>query len=234
MLRRRLLMLRRPGGAGCGPAPIGCACGSFICSNPAACRLARPPAAVGWRGRTAGAVVRGAVWAAFALACMWLPETAAAHGSLLAAEPAPMTTVDIAPPEVALFFGGVILAEGSSLTVTGPDGRPIDAGDVRVDGAAMRVSLRRARPAGTYAVFWQIRAADGHEDRGAFAFSAARATGHGSGGALRWVGPFVTAGLLVGLVAAAFVIWRALYRAGPPGGAAPRARRPSPPARRRR
>jgi methionine-rich copper-binding protein CopC len=159
------------------------------------------------------------------LVCVCVPSVAGAHGSMLASEPSPLTTLDTAPPEVSVFFSGVILPEGSSLVVTGPDGQPIDAGNMRVDGAAMVVGLRGERPAGVYTVFWQINAADGHQDVGAFEFSAARATGGGQGGANRWIAPLTTVALLAGFAAAVYFIWRSVNRAGRPNPAPARKRR---------
>lgn len=133
---------------------------------------------------------------------------------MLSSEPAPLTTVDTAPPEVAVYFSSAILPDGSSIVVTGPDGAELRTGATRVEGASMRVSLPRARPAGTYTVFWQINAADGHQDVGAFEFSAARSTGVGAHGIWRWLAPLSTVALLALLAGAGFFIWRSFTRSG--------------------
>lgn len=136
-----------------------------------------------------------------------------------------MTTVDTAPPEVAVYFTGALLPEGSTIFVQGPDGQPIDTGAVRVDGAQLSVPLRGARPAGTYTVFWEINAADGHRETGAFEFAAARDAGVGHSGPLRWLAPLGTAALLVGLALAVLFLWRSVNRAGQAQQAASRTTR---------
>jgi methionine-rich copper-binding protein CopC len=137
---------------------------------------------------------------------------ALAHGLPLASDPSPLTTVDTAPEQVSVYFAGALLPDGTSLVVTGPDGQPIDNGDTVVNGASATVSLRHARPAGNYTVFWTINAADGHQDAGAFQFSSSFATGVGHSGSMRWLAPLSTIVLLAGLAVAVFFLWRTVNR----------------------
>ena len=115
--------------------------------------------------------------AALALAAAALtipPSGALAHANLAKSNPAPDSTLDSAPGEVAIVFTEPIEDALSEIRVLDRSGRRVDAGDSAVDPEnplSMSVSLGELAD-GTYTVSWRnVSQVDGHSVRGAFAFS---------------------------------------------------------------
>jgi copper resistance protein C len=100
-----------------------------------------------------------------------------AHGNLESAEPAPNSTIPEAPARVTARFSEELDPEGSSMTVRGPDGSVVDAGDGRADltdpdRTLMTVTLQGNLPNGTYTVEWVTQSAeDRHTEEGTFRFT---------------------------------------------------------------
>jgi copper resistance protein C len=98
---------------------------------------------------------------------------AAAHTELISTTPADQQTVGRTPAVVVLTFDDSLLAMGTQVVVTGPQG-PVQIGTP--DVAETRVSQNlQGGPAGHYTVAWRVTAADGHPLAGTFTFTAAEA-----------------------------------------------------------
>jgi MYXO-CTERM domain-containing protein len=97
--------------------------------------------------------------------------TARAHDELVATTPAPDATVATPPASVTLQFSRAVLALGTQVLVSGPDGAPVSQGAVEVGAATIVQPLAGDAPAGGYTVSWRVTASDGHPLSGAFAFT---------------------------------------------------------------
>lgn len=104
-------------------------------------------------------------------------QPASAHDALVSTDPANGSTVATAPDQVTLTFTEKVLALGTEVKVTAPDGSAAASGPVQVSGTAVVQPLAAARPAGTYTVDWRVTSADGHPVSGAFTFTASAAVG---------------------------------------------------------
>jgi methionine-rich copper-binding protein CopC len=91
-----------------------------------------------------------------------------AHAMLRVSSPAANATVKGSPAEIRLRFTKEI-AEGSNVTVTGPQGR-VENGKPLVEPYVMRIGLK-PMVAGQYKVQWRAMSADGHETDGSFTFT---------------------------------------------------------------
>jgi methionine-rich copper-binding protein CopC len=111
------------------------------------------------------------------LALLLLGGTAAsAHDRLVSTTPGDGSTVATAPTTVELTFSDDVVAVGTEIVVSGPDGE-VQQGRPRIDGTAVTQSLAPGSPAGAYTVTWRATSKDGHPVSGTFAFTAASA-GH--------------------------------------------------------
>jgi methionine-rich copper-binding protein CopC len=108
--------------------------------------------------------------AAFILAAMiaFAPAAAQAHAAVREATPAANSTVRGSPAEIRIRFTKEI-AEGSTITVTGPTGR-VENGKPLVEPYVMRIGLKPL-VAGKYTVQWHAMSADGHETDGRYTFT---------------------------------------------------------------
>lgn len=93
---------------------------------------------------------------------------ASAHVEIQGAEPPVDATVEAAPAQVIVLFSGEVSESGSTLTVTGPDGLPADAGDGGLDLDSLDrnrliVTLLPNLPTGLYTVTYSATPVDGHE-----------------------------------------------------------------------
>ncbi|HJX45169.1 MAG TPA: copper resistance CopC family protein [Geodermatophilus sp.] len=102
-----------------------------------------------------------------------VPATASAHTVLRTSEPAAGSTATTTPQAVTLTFSASVL--GGEVSVTGPDGTPVDAGPVARDGAVLSVPVALTA-AGPHTVTWTAVADDGHALDGTFVFEHAPAT----------------------------------------------------------
>jgi hypothetical protein len=93
---------------------------------------------------------------------------ASAHAALRESSPAANATMTGAPAEIRLKFTKEI-AEGSTVTVTGPQGR-VENGKPLVAPYVMRIGLK-PMVAGQYKVEWHAMSADGHATEGSYSFT---------------------------------------------------------------
>jgi copper resistance protein C len=98
---------------------------------------------------------------------------AAAHTELISTTPADQQTVSHTPAVVVLTFDESLLAMGTQVVVTGPQG-PVQIGEPNVAETTVSQNVQGG-PAGTYSVAWRVTAADGHPLSGTFTFTAAEA-----------------------------------------------------------
>ena len=136
------------------------------------------------------AAVALTIVAAFALAILTVTP-ASAHIDFQGAEPPADAMVEAAPAQVIVLFTGEVTEAGSTLTVAGPDGQPVDNGDGGLDLAdtdrrTLTATLQPGLPAGIYTVTYSALPADGHEAvAGSYTFTvgAALVTGGATPGA---------------------------------------------------
>jgi copper transport protein len=96
-----------------------------------------------------------------------------AHADLLSSVPAANSSVTTSPPSLVLTFTEAIDPANSSLTLLGPDGRPVAGfGQLRVNNAAtIATAYVPTLAAGIYTVNYRVTsAADGHVTSGQYAF----------------------------------------------------------------
>jgi copper transport protein len=105
----------------------------------------------------------------------WGATDAQAHSALVETKPASRDVIQAVPREIVLTFNEPVKVAFGGVKIFGPDGRRIDGGRVRTDGARLIVRPD-ARAAGTYAVAWRVVSADSHPVRGAFTFDVRTAS----------------------------------------------------------
>jgi copper transport protein len=118
---------------------------------------------------------RALVVAACLTGALWLAAAgiALAHADLLSSVPAANASVTTSPPSLVLTFTEAIDPATSSLTLLGPDGRPVAGfGRLRVNDTATNATADVPRLApGVYTVNYRVTsAADGHVTSGQYAF----------------------------------------------------------------
>lgn len=119
---------------------------------------------------------RGAAWsvlAALAVALVLLvpASPATAHDALLGSDPADGAVLATPPDAVVLTFTGDLIAVGSAVTVTGPDGAVWADGAPVVSGATLTQPLLAGMPSGGYTVAWRAVSGDGHPIEGTVGFT---------------------------------------------------------------
>ncbi|HET6762071.1 MAG TPA: copper resistance protein CopC [Longimicrobiaceae bacterium] len=104
-----------------------------------------------------------------------LPRQAAAHAHLRWSSPAAGSTVGAGVREVRLRFSEAVEPSFTSVTLTGPDGKPLPSGGITFpsDGGGRMAVIALSTPmgAGSWTVAWKTAAADGHASRGTFRFT---------------------------------------------------------------
>jgi copper transport protein len=98
------------------------------------------------------------------------PGMASAHAVLDSSDPAPDSTVAVAPSTLELRFNESITLPTGGLQVFAPDGSRAEAGDAAADGSRLSVPLG-ATAEGTYLVSYRVVSADSHPVSGAFTYS---------------------------------------------------------------
>lgn len=160
---------------------------------------------------------------------------AAAHTTLLSTTPADQASVQQTPASVVLTFDQPVIAMGTQIVITGPNG-PVQAGPPQLVDNTVTQPVQPGSPAGTYTVDWRITSTDGHPVTGQFRFIAT-AAGSGSpapttatpdgtqsqppsnvAGAGRWIAVLL---VVVAAGATALVIRRRTSRPNPPPDTAP-------------
>jgi len=115
-----------------------------------------------------------AVLAALVLGLGWsltLTPPAHAHTDLLASTPAAGDVVSTTTDRLILSFVQPVEPSSGSVTVVGPDGEDVTAGDVDVQRALVQVPLH-LRGTGSHTVAYRVVAADGHVVSGGLTFQA--------------------------------------------------------------
>jgi copper resistance protein C len=103
---------------------------------------------------------------------------AAAHNSLVSADPADGASLPAGPQQVRLTFDQPVQREFAAVTVTGPGDTRWDGGEAAVSGNSVTAPVRPLGPAGEYVVGYRIVSADGHPVSGTLTF---RLTAAGTG-----------------------------------------------------
>jgi methionine-rich copper-binding protein CopC len=100
------------------------------------------------------------------------PVPASAHEELTATSPVDGSTVTTRVTEVTLSFSGPVRADGSTVTVTGPDGRTHSSAAVSVVDTVVHQPVAPLS-SGAYRVEWRVIAGDGDPMSGQFSFTLA-------------------------------------------------------------
>ncbi|WP_347403582.1 copper resistance protein CopC [Solwaraspora sp. WMMD406] len=97
---------------------------------------------------------------------------AAAHAVLVTADPVPGSVLGTSPRVVVLTFTEPVRLIDGRLQILAPDGKRINDGEPRVDGATITAGIRIPdQPLGTYLVSYRIISADGHPVGGGYTYS---------------------------------------------------------------
>jgi hypothetical protein len=123
-----------------------------------------------------------AVAAAAALAALFIVlggGTAAAHTGLQSSAPADGEALTAAPDTVTLTFATAVASQFAQVAVTGPDGQPVNSGELTVDGVVVYQPVSTSGD-GAYVVAYRVVSDDGHPVSGELSFTL---TGTGAGAA---------------------------------------------------
>ena len=112
---------------------------------------------------------------------LFLPmSTAQAHAVLVSSNPAIDANIQALPASVEVEFDGNLIAIGGTktnfLTVQDSSGRQIDAGDSKVSGPLLNVSIKDRTGVGIFMVSWRVVSSDGHPVEGSYQFSVGNAS----------------------------------------------------------
>lgn len=113
------------------------------------------------------------VWAAAGVAvlALFVPSTAAAHVTLLRAEPATQSRVEKAPTEIRLHFNQPVTITSSAIQVLAPDGTLLSGTPAtQEDGYVVVAPVSRIAAGQGYTVRWRVIGDDGHSPSGVFTF----------------------------------------------------------------
>lgn len=98
--------------------------------------------------------------------------SASAHDQLLSADPEDGAALDEPVEEITLTFSADVIADGTQVRVTPPDGEPVDA-EISVDGTDVIADLGEQAAGGDYAVEWRVVSSDGHPITGELGYTVA-------------------------------------------------------------
>jgi copper transport protein len=166
-----------------------------------------------------------------ALATLALPASpASAHAVLASSNPIGNSVLEAAPAEVVLTFSESVRKVPDRVRVIGPDGKRVDQGDARFDGAVVTIPVQQTGAQGTYLVSFRVISADSHPVSGGFTYSVGAPsttpsdTGEQEGDnaavatgvkVVRYIG-YAGLVLLVGPILVVSLLWPArLARSGP-------------------
>lgn len=100
------------------------------------------------------------------------PGTCIGHAFPDRSDPKVGATIAACPERVRIWFDGALEPAFSSIMIHNAEGKMVDKRDARVnpsDATLLEVSVPQL-PAGTYRVFWNVLARDGHRTMGDYTF----------------------------------------------------------------
>ena len=100
---------------------------------------------------------------------------AAAHNTLVAADPADGASLPTGPSQVRLTFDQPVQSGFTTVTVTGPGDTRWEGGDPQVAGNSVTAPVSPLGPAGRYVIGYRVVSADGHPVSGTLAFQLTEA-----------------------------------------------------------
>jgi methionine-rich copper-binding protein CopC len=121
------------------------------------------------------AYARRLLLAAAAIFVLLLPASAAAHAQLLEVRPADGSTVEGTPNEIVAVFDDELVADKSSLEIVDTSDERVALGGVDPTQPTHLLVRRPQLAIGTYEARWTAATADGHVERGTWAFTVAGA-----------------------------------------------------------
>ncbi len=119
-------------------------------------------------------IARSRRWAGAGLAALIVLGSAApasAHPILLRTDPAPQTTVAVAPDAVRLYFSEPLEVALTAVEVDEADGHQVESGPVGHGDGDRQVIVGVHLRNGTHTVNWRVTSDDGHTVHGNFSFS---------------------------------------------------------------
>ncbi|PYF96358.1 hypothetical protein SAMN05216184_11918 [Georgenia satyanarayanai] len=108
-----------------------------------------------------------------------LATSAAAHDTIIDAEPAQDAVLDTAPSQIVLTYSAEVLDLPSAIMVTDANGEVVAEGEPTIQGQSVVLDLPSALENGAYEVLWSVISSDGHrtEDTYNFTVAASEAAG---------------------------------------------------------
>jgi methionine-rich copper-binding protein CopC len=104
-----------------------------------------------------------------------LESAAFAHAHLLEAAPAVGSLAAPPPSELRLKFTQDLVIGSSTVTITGPEKKVVEAGSLtRPDEATLVLPLRGPLLPGNYEVNWHVLCVDGQETEGSYRFGVTK------------------------------------------------------------
>lgn len=124
-----------------------------------------------------GGLVRRAVAVAMLVgaALLWGAGPAAAHNTLVSADPTDGTQLATGPSEVTLTFDQPVQGGFNTITVTGPGDTRWNTGDVTTSGNTASTAVAPLGPTGDYVIGYRVVSADGHPVTGSLRFQLTQA-----------------------------------------------------------
>jgi copper transport protein len=120
--------------------------------------------------RAAWSVVVGGL-VGFLLVVAGPAAPAAAHASLVGSDPASGTVLSEPPRQVVLSFSEPVRLLPDLISVTGPEGEPVEIGEPTVEGTAVTIPVAEEFGIGTYLVSFRVLSQDSHPAAGAVTYS---------------------------------------------------------------
>ena len=111
-----------------------------------------------------------ALLAAVVFTVLGTPQAAWAHNALVSTSPGEGTTLTKPPSSIVLTFNEPVIATGTKVLVTGPEGS-VAAGEPKLVDTTVEQGLLPELSAGEYTVEWRVTSADGHPINGEFSFA---------------------------------------------------------------
>lgn len=101
-----------------------------------------------------------------------LATSAAAHDTIIDAEPAQDAVLDTAPTQIVLTYSAEVLDLPAAIVVTDANGEVVVEGEPRVQGYSVVLDLPHLAN-GTYEVLWSVVSSDGHRTEDVYNFTVA-------------------------------------------------------------